>query len=108
MPKKLQCRDLGDPELVAAIDEVAEAYVSQVSPREMGLLKYPFAEPVKMKRVSVDVIDDHLTRYTKAELKRGQFFRVGGKYTFFMDHQTKAKREAGHLQPAGLGKDRVG
>jgi hypothetical protein len=36
-----------------------------------------------------------LTRYTKAELKRGQFFRVGGRFTFFMDHnKAKSKRNS--------------
>jgi len=81
------------PELEKAIDEVAAKVVSEMSPLEMGLLRYPFAEPVKLKRVPKEVIKDHLTRYTKAELKRGQFFRVGDKYTFFMDHKAKAKRE---------------
>ncbi len=81
------------PELQKAIDEVAAKVVSEMSPLEMGLLRYPFAEPVKLERVPKEVIKDHLTRYTKAELKRGQFFRVGDKYTFFMDHKAKAKRE---------------
>ena len=82
-------------ELERAINEVAEKVVSQMSPLELGFLRYPHAEPVKLKRVPPDVIDDHLTRYTKAELKRGQFFRVCHRYTFFMDHKAKAKRE-GH------------
>lgn len=80
-------------ELAKAIDERAAKLVSRVSPLEIGLLRYPFAKPVKLKRVPEKVLQDHRTRYTKAELKRGQFFRVGDKYTFFMDHEAKARRE---------------
>ncbi len=81
------------PELEKAIDEVAAKVVSEMSPLEMGLLRYPFAEPVKLERVPKEVIKDHLTRYTKAELKRGQFFRVGDKYTFFViAHTSRSTR----------------
>ena len=82
-----------DSVLETDIDAIASELVSQMSPLEIGLLKYPFATPVKLKLVPDDVLEDHLSRYTKAELKRGQFFRVGDKYTFFMDHKAKEKRE---------------
>ena len=75
------------------IAAIASELVSQMSSLEIGLLKYPFATPVKLKLVPDDVLKDHLSRYTKTELKRGQFFRVGDKYTFFMDHKAKARRE---------------
>ncbi len=80
-------------ELAKAIDDVAAKVISRMSPLEMGLLRYPFAKPVKLKLVPEKVLQDHLTRYTKVELKRGQFFRVGDKYTFFIDHEAKARRE---------------
>ena len=75
------------------IDEIASELVSQMSPLEIGFLRYPFAIPVKLKLIPDNVLKDHLSRYTKAELKRGQFFQVGDKYTFFMDHKAKAIRE---------------
>lgn len=55
---------------------------------------HPHATPVKLKHVPVEVMNDHLTRYTKTELKRGQFFRVGDHFTFFMDHKAKSKRNS--------------
>ena len=79
-------------ELERALDEAAAQIASRMSPLEMGLLIHPDAQPVALKGVPTDVIDDHLTRYTRAELNRGQFFRIGDRYTFFMDHQAKAKR----------------
>ena len=80
-------------ELAKEIDKTAAKVISRMSPLEIGLLRYPFAKPVTLKRVAEKVLRDHLTRYTEAELKRGQFFRVGDRYTFFMDHEAKARRE---------------
>lgn len=93
MPKKVDVEGTVSPDFMAAVDEVAEAVAAQMSPLDMGLLVHPHAEPVKLKRVPADVIEDHLTRYSKAELKRGQFLRVGDRYVFFMDRKAKAKRD---------------
>ena len=94
MAKKSTSETAVTAEFERAIDEMAKEVVSRMSPLEIGLLRYPYSEPVKLKHVPADVVDDHLTRYTKAELKRGQFFRIGDQYTFFMDQKAKAKREA--------------
>jgi hypothetical protein len=59
---------------------------------EIGRLLHPDSEPVKLKRVPADVVADHRTRYSREELKRGQFFRVGDQYTFIMDHAAYNKR----------------
>lgn len=80
------------PYLLQIIDDVARDIVSNQSPLEMGLMVYPHATPIKLKHVPMEVMNDHLTRYTKTELKRGQFFRVGDRFTFFMDHKARAKR----------------
>ena len=95
MTTKLPARHGMSPDLVQIVDDVARDIVSQMSPLEIGLTVYPHATPVKLRHVPVGVMDDHLTRYTKAELKRGQFFRVGNRFTFFMDHNAKAKRASG-------------
>jgi len=82
------------PDLVHIVDDVARNVVTQMSPLEIGLMVHPHATPVKLKHVPVGVMNDHLTRYTKAELKRGQFFRVGERFTFFMDHKARSKRNS--------------
>jgi len=82
------------PGLVQIVDDVARDVISQMSPLEIGLMVHPHATPVRLKHVPVEVMNDHLTRYTKAELKRGQFFRVGDRFTFFMDHKAKSKRNS--------------
>jgi hypothetical protein len=82
------------PGLAHIVDDVARNVVNQMSPLEIGLMVHPHATPVKLKHVPVGVMKDHLTRYTKAELKRGQFFRVGERFTFFMDHKAKSKRSS--------------
>ena len=92
MTTKLSARQV--PDLEQIVDDVARNVVAQMSPLEIGLIVHPHATPVKLKHVPVGVMNDHLTRYTKAELKRGQFFRVGDRFTFFMDHKTKSKRDS--------------
>ena len=71
---------------------MAQEFVSGLTPLEIGKLIHPDAEPIKFKSVPREVIEDHLTRYSKSELKRGQFFRVCDKYTFFMDHESYKRR----------------
>ena len=73
-------------------DIMAQEIVSRLTPLEIGQLIHPDAEPIKFKNVPLEVIEDHLTRYSKSELKRGQFFRVRDEYTFFMDHKSYEKR----------------
>jgi len=75
-----------------SIDMIANAVVETMSPLQMGKLIYPDAEPVNLPDVPEPVIRDHAARYTDKELKAGQFFRVHGKYTFFMDHDAKKTR----------------
>ena len=82
-----------DDEIDGFIDTAAHQMVSQMSPKEIGLMIHPDGKPVKLNRVPEDIIQDHLTRYTKKELKRGQFFLVREKYTFIMDHEAKRKRQ---------------
>ncbi len=74
------------------IDTLAHAIVAKMSPLEIGQMIYPDAEPVDLASVPQPVIADHTTRYTEKELKAGQFFRVGDKYTFFMDYEAKKAR----------------
>jgi hypothetical protein len=74
------------------IDTLAHVIVSKMSPLELGKMIYPDAEPIDLARVPEPVIADHATRYTEKELKAGQFFRIGEKYIFFMDHETKKAR----------------
>ena len=73
-------------------DIMAQEFVSRLTPLEIGKLIHPDAEPIKFRNAPKEVIEDHLTRYSKSELKRGQFFRVRDKYTFFMDHKSYKKR----------------
>ncbi len=80
------------PTVEETIDTLAHAIVAKMSPLELGKMIYPDAEPVDLARVPQPVIADHTTRYTEKELKAGQFFRVGDKYTFFMDHEAKKTR----------------
>lgn len=53
---------------------------------------YPTAVAVRLKHVPTEIVMDHRSRYSKAELKRGQFFKIGEKYTFIMDHVAYDKR----------------
>jgi hypothetical protein len=80
-------------ELLKLVDAVAQKIVEKMSPLEMGKLIYPGGIPVPLKKVPESVILEHLSRYTKKELKRGQFFRIGTKFTFFMDRKAKEKRQ---------------
>ena len=60
-------------ELLKLVDASAQKIVEKMSPLEMGKLIYPGGIPVPFKKVPESVILDHLSRYTKQELKR--FFR---------------------------------
>ena len=82
------------PGLAHSVDDVARNVVTQMSPLEIGLMVHPHATPVRLKHVPVGVMKGHLTRYTKAALKCGQFFRVDERLTFFMDHTVKSKRNS--------------
>ncbi|MFC1491938.1 hypothetical protein ACFLQ0_05065 [Nitrospinota bacterium] len=75
-------------------DIMAQEIVSGLTPLEIGKLIHPDAESIKFKYVPREVIEDHLNRYSKSELKRGQFFRVRDKYTFFMDHESYKRRNS--------------
>ena len=80
-------------EIVDLVDVMVHQSIYKMSPKEIGLMVHPDGRPIKLNKVPEDVIQDHLNRYTKRELKRGQSFLVRNKYTFFMDHETKKKRQ---------------
>lgn len=80
------------PTLEETVDTLAHAIVAKMSPLEMGKIIYPDAEPIDLANVPQPVIADHTTRYSEKELKAGQFFRVGNKHIFFMDHEAKKAR----------------
>jgi|688.fasta_scaffold115477_1 hypothetical protein len=75
------------------VDAEAQKIVEKMSPLEMGKLIYPGGIPVPLKKVPESVILEHLSRYTKQELKRGQFFKIGTNFTFFMDRKAYEKRQ---------------
>ena len=77
------------PTVEETIDILAHAIVAKMSPLELGKMIYPDADPVDLASVPELVIADHATRYTEKELNAGQFFRIGDKYIFFMDHEAK-------------------
>jgi len=74
------------------IDVLAHATVRQMTPLEIGLILHPTAIAIELKHVPAAIIADHRSRYSKAELKRGQFFKIGEQYTFIMDHAAYDKR----------------
>ena len=75
-------------------DRMARMIVRQMTPLEIGKRLYPSAIPVARNAVPKAVVKDHLNRYTKGELKEGQFFEVlPGKYTFIMGHKAYRRRE---------------
>lgn len=80
------------PTVEETIDTLAHAIVAKMSPLELGQMLYPDAEPVDLASIPQPIIADHATRYTEKELKAGQFFRVGDKYTFVMGHEAKKAR----------------
>jgi hypothetical protein len=83
------------PGIEAAIEAEAQAQIAKMSPLEMGRIVHPNASPVAIADVPETVLADHLTRYSRRELERGQFFEVlPGRFTFFMDHRAKRAREA--------------
>ena len=75
------------------IDVLAHATVRQMTPLEIGRILHPTAIAVELKHVPAAIIADHRSRYLKAELKRGQFFKIGERYTFIMDHAAYDKRQ---------------
>ena len=78
------------------LSELADIYaatmVRHMTPLEIGRLLHPDAEAVPYKNVPTAVLTDHKTRYSRAELRRGQFFKIGEKYTFIMDHDAYDRR----------------
>jgi hypothetical protein len=80
------------PQLSELADIFATTIVRQMTPLEIGRLLHPDAEAVPYKNVPIAVLADHKTRYSRAELRRGQFFKIGEKYTFIMDHDTYDRR----------------
>ena len=83
-----------NPEIDRMIDENAQQIIQGMTPLEIGLLRYPNATPREFGEVPADVIADHLKRYKMRELKEGQFLEVlPGKYTFFMGHETKKRKD---------------
>lgn len=82
-----------DTEMIAEmIDIFARTMVRQMTPLEIGQMLYPTAVAVRLKNVPIEIIVDHRSRYSKAEIKRGQFFKIGERYTFIMDHTAYDKR----------------
>lgn len=82
-----------DTEMIAEmIDIFAHTMVRQLTPLEIGQMLYPTAVAVRLKHVPTEIIVDHRSRYSKAELKKGQFFKIGERYTFIMDHAAYDKR----------------
>ena len=82
-----------DTEMIAeVIDIFAHTMVRQMTPLEIGEMLYPTAVAVRLKHVPTEIIVDHRSRYSKAELKKGQFFKIGERYTFIMDHAAYDKR----------------
>ena len=63
-----------------------------MSPKQMGKLIYPEGIPVPLKKVPEAVRLDYLSRYSQQELNRGQFFKIGTKFTFFVDRKAYQKR----------------
>lgn len=72
-------------ELLKLVDEEAHYIIDEMAPIEMGKLIYPNSVAVSFTKVPKEIIAEHLQRYSKKELKRGQFFKVDDKFTFFMD-----------------------
>lgn len=82
-----------DTEVISEmIDIFAHTMVRQMTPLEIGQMLYPMAVAVRLKHVPTEVIVDHRSRYSKTELKKGQFFKIGEQYTFIMDHAAYDKR----------------
>jgi hypothetical protein len=79
--------------LTDAVDLLAHAIVSCMSPLEIGKMIYPDGEALSFSDVPEQVLTEHATRYSRKELKAGQFFKVRGKYIFIMDHEAKKARQ---------------
>ena len=61
-----------DTEMIAEmIDIFAHTMVRQMTPLEIGQMLYPTAVAVRLKHVPTEIIVDHRSRYSKAELKKG-------------------------------------
>jgi hypothetical protein len=68
------------------VDVLGNTMVRQMTPLEIGRMLYPTAIVVELKHVPTAIIADHRSRYSKVEIKKGQFFKMGERYTFIMDH----------------------
>ena len=83
-----------NPEIDRMVDETAHQIIQGMTPLELGLLRYPYATPREVGEVPGNIIADHLKRYTMQDLIEGQFLEVlPGKYTFFMGHETKKRKD---------------
>lgn len=83
-----------DPIVDRMIDEAARRATARMTPLQMGLLLYPGATPKELAEVPEAIVADHLTRYTRDDLKTGQFLEVlPGRYTFIMSKETKKRLE---------------
>lgn len=84
--------------IVGQVETEARKIAERMTPAEKALSRYPDATLVGLDEVPSSVVEDHLTRYTKDELQRGQFILVKGSkkhYVFFMDKKTKERLEKG-------------
>ena len=81
--------------LVELVDIIAYQRLRQMTPTQIGRMLHPDGIAIPYKQVPADVVADHRTRYSRAELRRGQFFQVRGKYTFIMDHDAYDRRHVG-------------
>lgn len=83
-----------DPAIDRKIDDYAERFVADMTPCEMGEMLYPGAAPRKLDDVPEQIVLEHLTRYTRDDLKKGQFLEVlPGKYTFIMAKEPRRRLE---------------
>ena len=74
------------------IDLQASAIIRQMSPLEIGQMLHPDAESIPYKEVPTAVLASYKKRYSRTELKRGQFFKIGERHTFIMDHDAYGRR----------------
>ena len=80
--------------LTNMVDGIAKEIVSKLTPREIGKTLYPDATPVEYSCIPEDVKEDHLTRYSEAELQNGHFFEaLPGKYVFIMRQKSYSSRQ---------------
>lgn len=80
--------------IIAQIDANAKKIAKAMTPAEKAVFVHPNGTLVDLDAVPASVLEDHLRRYTKQELERGQFIILEGtekRYSFFMDQKTKER-----------------